>query len=90
MSYGGLGVGEWEYSEVCTHAPSLRKSRENEDKSKDSREIPKVHNHRIDAIAKGSRLDLKRVVSRDTGRCECVCARCNGEARRAIGRHGAS
>ena len=35
----------------------------------------KVHNHRIDAVAKGSRLNLKRVVSRDTGRCESVCAR---------------
>ena len=41
-----------------------------------------MHNDRIDAIAKGSRLNLKRVVSRDTGRCECMCARCNGEARR--------
>ena len=40
-----------------------------------------MHNDRIDAVAKGSRLDLKRVVSRDTGRCECTCARCNGEER---------
>ena len=35
----------------------------------------KVHNDRIDAVAKGSRLNLKRVVSRDTSRCECMCAR---------------
>ena len=41
-----------------------------------------VDNELIESIAKGSRLDLKRVVSRDTGRWECVCARCNGEARR--------
>ena len=41
-----------------------------------------MHNDRIDAIAKGSRLNLKRVVSRDTGRCECMCGRCNGEERR--------
>ena len=41
-----------------------------------------VDNEMIESIAKGSRLDLIRVVSRDTGRCECVCARCNGEARR--------
>ena len=41
-----------------------------------------VDNEMIESIAKGSRLDLKRVVSRDTGRWECVCARCNGEARR--------
>ena len=32
-------------------------------------------------LAKGFRLDLKSLVSRDTGKCECVCARCNGEAR---------
>ena len=41
-----------------------------------------VDNEMIESIAKGSRLDLKRVVSRDTGRWECVCARCNGMARR--------
>ena len=41
-----------------------------------------VDNEMIESLAKGSRLDLKRVVSRDTGKCECVCARCNGEARR--------
>ena len=41
-----------------------------------------VDNEMIESIAKGSRLDLKRVVSRDTGRWECMCARCNGEARR--------
>ena len=41
----------------------------------------KVHNHRIDAVAKGSRLNLKRVVSRGTGGCECMCPRCNREAR---------
>ena len=41
-----------------------------------------VDNELIESIAKGSRLDLKRVVSRDTGKCECVCGRCNGEARR--------
>ena len=43
-----------------------------------------VDNEMIESIAKGSRLDLKRVVSRDTGRCEleCVCGRCNGEAMR--------
>ena len=41
-----------------------------------------VDNEMIESIAKGSRLDLKRVVSRDTGKCECVCGRCNGEARR--------
>ena len=43
-----------------------------------------VDNEMIESIAKGSRLDLNRVVSRDTGRCECVCPRCNGdsEARR--------
>ena len=40
-----------------------------------------VDNEMIESIAKGSRLDLKRVVSRDTGRCECVCARWNGEER---------
>ena len=32
-------------------------------------------------LAKGFRLDLKSLVSRDTGRCECVCARWNGEER---------
>ena len=31
-----------------------------------------VDNEMIESIAKGSRLDLIRVVSRDTGRCECV------------------
>ena len=41
-----------------------------------------VDNEAIEWVAKGSRLDLNRVVSRDTGRWECVCARCNGEARR--------
>ena len=41
-----------------------------------------VDNELIESIAKGSRLDLKRVVSRDTGKCECVCGRCNGEAMR--------
>ena len=41
-----------------------------------------VDDEMIESIAKGSRLDLKRVVSRDTGRCECVCPRCNREARR--------
>ena len=41
-----------------------------------------VDNEMIESIAKGSRLDLKRVVSRDTGRWECMCARCNREARR--------
>ena len=40
-----------------------------------------VDNEMIESIAKGSRLDLIRVVSRDTGRCECVCARWNGEER---------
>ena len=29
----------------------------------------------IEYLAKGIRLDLKSLVSRDTGRCECVCAR---------------
>ena len=41
-----------------------------------------VDNEAIEWVAKGSRLDLNRVVSRDTGRCECVCPRCNREARR--------
>ena len=40
-----------------------------------------VDNEMIESIAKGSRSDLIRVVSRDTGRCECVCPRCNGEER---------
>ena len=41
-----------------------------------------VDNEAIEQVAKGFRLHLNRVVSRDTGRWECVCARCNGEARR--------
>ena len=41
-----------------------------------------VDNEMMEAIAKGSGLDRIRVVSRDTGRCECVCPRCNREARR--------
>ena len=36
----------------------------------------------IEYISKGRRLLLKGVVSRDKSLCECVCARCNGEARR--------
>ena len=40
-----------------------------------------VDNEAIEYVAKGFRLDLNRVVSRDTGRCECVCARWNGEER---------
>ena len=41
-----------------------------------------VDNEAIEQVAKEFRLDLNRVVSRDTGRWECGCARCNGEARR--------
>ena len=41
-----------------------------------------VDNETREKVAKGCRLDLKRVVSRDTSKCECMCARCNGEARR--------
>ena len=41
-----------------------------------------VDNEAIEQVAKRSRSDLNRVVSRDTSRWEGVCARCNGEARR--------